>query len=184
VRHALRSCSAERGETLIEILITMVVMALGLVGIVAALGGTIIASDSHRSLAKGEVTVRDYSEIFKDARLDVLSNQPCPTKAQLTPTFSEPGWTITINDPVEYWVPDYADFPNGDWITNRGTNADDLDDGTCLGYYNNCLPDAETALSACDPGLARVSVTLSNARSDAAQATVDVRVVVRRNDAA
>jgi len=172
--------SDEHGETLIELLVTMVVMGIGLVGIVAALGGSIIASGSHRSLAKGEVVTRDFGEAVKAKANDASTHDVCPTAAQLTPTFSAPGWTLTIDPAVEYWIPDATNFPNGGWVNRGEVDDNEADDPSCFRSYNLCT----LTISACDPGFVRVKVTAVNDRTDAASATVVSRLLVRRNNAA
>lgn len=164
----------ERGETLVEILITIVVMAIGLTAIVGAITGSIVASDAHRGMAMSEVIVRDYGEAIKTKAIQATTYTACPSTTDLAPTvppaaspqFTPPtGWTGQITQ-VEYWNPDpiLANFPNGSWSS------------TCTPVCNQTLP-------SCDAGLQRVTFTVTNDRTDYARTTTTGRVVVRRGNA-
>jgi Tfp pilus assembly protein PilV len=172
--------SGERGETLIEVLLTILVMAIGLVAIVAAIGGSIIASDTHRGLAAGEVVTRDYGDAIKKKAIQLAAYTKCPTKVGLAPVtppapapdFTPPtGWTARV-DTVEYWVPNAATFPNGTWSAPDDASA-------CNAYYASC----GNPIPACDAGLQRVTFTIANTRTGYAATTVTARVLVRRNNA-
>lgn len=172
----------ERGETLVEILITIVVMAIGLTAVVGAITGSIVASDAHRGMATSEVILRDYGEAIKTKAIQATTYTACPSTSDLAPTappaaspqFTPPtGWTAQITH-VSYWIPDPdpAKFPNGSWSA--------ADDATgCNLYYVTC----GNAIAACDAGLQRVTFTVTNARTDYAKTTTTGRVVVRRGNA-
>jgi Tfp pilus assembly protein PilV len=162
----------ERGETLVEILLTLIVMAIGLTAIVGALTGSVIASDAHRGMATSEVIVRQYGEAIKTKAIQATSYGACPTTTDLAPQFTPPaGWTAQITQ-VELWVPDPANFPNGDW------SAPDIATG-CDRHFTTC----GNPISACDAGLQRVTFTVTNSRTDYAKTAATARVVVRRGDA-
>jgi type II secretory pathway pseudopilin PulG len=182
----------ERGETLIELLITMVIMAVGMVAVVAALGATVLASDTHRSMAEGEVIVRDFGEAIKTKAIDASSYSKCPgfdsdadalDYDQLDPTpgstavptaLAGDGWQAEITH-VSWWIPDDDDFPNGAW-------SDDPED--CIDYFEtHGCPLPEDTFPSCDAGLQRVTFHVSNARTDYGQWDAIGRVLTRRNDA-
>jgi Tfp pilus assembly protein PilV len=162
----------ERGETLVEVLLTLLVMAIGLTAIVGALTGTIIASDAHRGMATSEVIVRDYGEAIKTKAIQATSYGACPSTTDLAPAFTPPnGWTAQVTQ-VELWVPDPANFPNGNWSAAGVATGCDEHFTTC----GNSIP-------ACDAGLQRVTFTVRNSRTDYAKTTTTARVVVRRGNA-
>jgi type II secretory pathway pseudopilin PulG len=182
----MQTLADERGETLVEILVTLVVIGVGLVGIVAALGGSILSSDAHRSQAQAEVIVRDVGEAFKTAAAENVEGpdyEPCPDWSDTT--FFDPatadlpsGWTAQVNQ-VKYWLPG-SSFPDGTWTTVRGT-AGVEDATTCLGRYSICGED----LAACDPGHQLVTFTVSNGTNpNAAYKDIQMegRVLLRRAD--
>jgi type II secretory pathway pseudopilin PulG len=169
----MRAIRDERGETLVELLITVMVIAIGVVAVVASLSSSVIGSDTHRGLAQGEVVLRDYGEAIKQKAIDAAAFTSCPTKAQVTPTFTFPtGWSGSVST-VEYWVPTTGSFPNGTW--SAPDNAT-----TCNQYYTTC---GNPGLPSCDAGLQRVTYTISNSRTDYAKATLTSRVLIRRNNA-
>jgi len=88
---------AERGETLIELLVTIVIMGLAFGAIIAGVGVAIASSDSHRQEATAEGVLRSYAERVTDAK-DV-PYVDCATTGSYSsvPGFSAPsGWTVSI----------------------------------------------------------------------------------------
>jgi type II secretory pathway pseudopilin PulG len=157
----------EGGETLIELLVTILVISIGLVAVVAAMGSSIIASDAHQSAASGEAVIRDYAEAVK-AKASTMTTL-CPTRDEMEPSFTPPaGWAVEIADPPEYWIKG-AGFSDGTW-----------------GSHTDCTtqlapPQCSAAdLPTCDPGLRRLTLLASNDRSDYAQRTMSTRILVRR----
>jgi hypothetical protein len=174
----------EGGESLIEIMITILVMAVGMVGIVGAIGSSIISSDAHRSLSQGEVVVRDFGEAIKKHAYEISDYVPCPDADQLdpdgtvidavNPALAGAGWTAEITQ-IAWWVPDQDDFPNGTWTPNN-------DPTDCEDYFDDC-PDAGDDLAACDAGFQRITFELENSRTDYGKMVIEGRVLTRRNDA-
>jgi Tfp pilus assembly protein PilV len=171
--------SDDRGETLIELVITILIIGVGLVAVVSMLGSGIIASDAHRGMAEGEVILRDYGEALKNLA-DTNRDDPdtatseyehCPTwgsTAALTPTFTPPsGWNAPTITKVEWWIP--GTFPDG-------TFSDDRDD--CTDVFDACTD----GLPSCDPGVQRVTYTVSNTRSGYAETDLTGRIVLRRSN--
>jgi Tfp pilus assembly protein PilV len=62
----MKTLAGDSGETLVELMITIVIMAVGVTAVVAALSMTIKGSDLHHSLSQGEVMIRDYGEAIKE----------------------------------------------------------------------------------------------------------------------
>src|SRR5215510_16442827 len=67
----------DRGETLIELLVTVVLLGTAVVAIVAALGTAIRVSDIHRKQANGGAYVRAYAEAL-ETYVAAGNYQPCP----------------------------------------------------------------------------------------------------------
>jgi Tfp pilus assembly protein PilV len=96
----------QRGETLIEILVTVSIMSIAFVGILAGIGMTFSASDSHRQEATGESVLRDYAERVEDPVDSAYVN--CATTANYASPigFALPtGWTASVTK-VLYWQGD------------------------------------------------------------------------------
>jgi len=171
----------EKGETLIEIMITVIVISIGLTAVVAAMGSSIVASDAHRTLASGEVVVRDYGDAIKAKAaipVSAASYVRCPDAAALSPTFAAPAHFAVSITGVEYWIPDPdpANITNGTW----GTRAQ------CISYIESKCPGLTYDLCdpALDPGLVRASVQAGRTdRSDLAGGQkVSGTVLVRRGN--
>lgn len=104
----------ESGVTLIELLVTVVIMGLAFVIIVGGIGTAIIGSDVQKNQAGADVALRTAAEN--------LTYQPCAVVGTYTPT-PAPGFTVTVTR-VSHW--------------NSGTNrfADSLPAG-CSGPLPN-----------------------------------------------
>lgn len=180
----------ERGETLVELLITVLVVSIGLVAVVGAIASSIIVSDAHRIMAAGEVLVRDFSDAIKIAAAangetgddDYVE---CPAAGVLTPSAYSPptGWETPVITQIEYWIPssDPDEYPNGSF--SDPDTGDPYTRDNCLDWYDDCGDD----IPACDPGLQRISFTISNAREanpdDYGGTTASGTTVVRRGSA-
>jgi type II secretory pathway pseudopilin PulG len=175
----------ESGETLMELLITIVIMAIGLTAVMAALLTTIVGSDVHNSMSQGEVVARDYGEAIKMKAISAGTYTACPTAAQLTPTLDaslvRAGWTPTITK-VEYW--DGKSPTNLTFIESQDVCLNGDPDQAIVGYLN-CIEDyeADDFIAHCDPGLQRVTYEVKNFRNDAGKVDMYARVLVRRNNA-
>jgi Tfp pilus assembly protein PilE len=56
----------DRGETLLELVIAITIMAIAVVAVVGGLGTSILVSDIHRKQATAGATVRDYAETIEN----------------------------------------------------------------------------------------------------------------------
>jgi prepilin-type N-terminal cleavage/methylation domain-containing protein len=90
---------AEGGFTLTEVLAALIILGVAITAILAAMGTSIIASDTHRKLVSDDAILRSYAEQLQSAAF-----VDCATPAQY-PAFSDPGghWTgyqasITVID--------------------------------------------------------------------------------------
>ena len=189
----MRTLKDETGETLVELMVTILIMAIGVTAVAAALTMTIQGSDAHHSMSQGEVMVRDYGEAIKAKAIQAAEYTACPdevgadgekgTADDLTPTNFDTtvagkgdAWTAAITS-VEYWVP-------------AGTGSDTsftfTTQAACEAQYDECVDLLGTGgfTPACDPGYQRVTYLVQNARTDYADMDITGRVLTRRNDSA
>jgi len=102
----------ERGETLVELLVALVILGVAVVAIVFGLGTSVLMSDVHRKQTQANVTARDYAEALQDAVTTNQSNYvncatPAdygPGTAKITATgFSVPtGYNASVTS-LKYW---------------------------------------------------------------------------------
>jgi type II secretory pathway pseudopilin PulG len=156
----------EWGESLIELMVTIMILGIAVVAIVGAIGGSIIASDAHQNMASGEVVIRDYVEAVKEE--GAANTVLCPAVADLTPTFAAAGWTTSIIA-VQYWIRDQPNFTGH--YGNRTECLDQLD-----------RPGCQLAPQACDPGLQKVTLRALNARTDYGAHTAQTTIELRRGN--
>jgi type II secretory pathway pseudopilin PulG len=72
----------DRGETLVELLVTVVILGTAVVAIVAALGTAIRVSDIHRKQANAGAYLRAYAEALETyVAKNPSGYQPCPVGA-------------------------------------------------------------------------------------------------------
>ncbi len=86
----------ERGDTLIEILISIMILSFGVMGIYSALTGSLVAADAVKGRAGASQLVTQAADAIQLAEWECLDN---PTDSygivlgRLKPT---PSWTITV----------------------------------------------------------------------------------------
>ncbi|HJQ44865.1 MAG TPA: type II secretion system protein [Amycolatopsis sp.] len=98
----------ERGETLVELLVTVVILGLAGVALVAGLTTAVMVSDSHRKATGAGATIRDYAEAIESVVVTSGYQVSCaPTYAA---GFTPPsGFTAPSITAVSYW--NGAGFP-------------------------------------------------------------------------
>jgi type II secretory pathway pseudopilin PulG len=79
----------EVGETLVEIVLTIVIIGLAVAALLAGLGTAASASKSHRDLATADVVMRDYAEATKTAV------RGCTSAGTYTVTYAPPAFTVS-----------------------------------------------------------------------------------------
>lgn len=93
-----RGRNHENGETLLELLVSVAIMGTAFVAILAGIGTTLIATDSHRQQATTEAVLRSYAERILDPT-DVAYVACATTANYASPTgFSLPatGWSASV----------------------------------------------------------------------------------------
>jgi Tfp pilus assembly protein PilV len=101
-----RRRSDDRGETLIEVVMSMTVMSIAVVALVGGLATAIIMSDMHRKQAKAGAYLRAYTEFIETKMAASPSAYAaCGTKATYNAyvyTPSDATFHATVED-VSYW---------------------------------------------------------------------------------
>lgn len=106
VRHGLRKQHDERGETLIELLVAMVILGVAVVAVVGAFGTGITLSDVHRKQASAGAAVRDYAEQVQNY-VAGSGFTACAGPAGYSPAtvgFTPPSGYAASVSTVQYWT--------------------------------------------------------------------------------
>jgi type II secretory pathway pseudopilin PulG len=88
--------TGEQGETLIELLVTVVIMGTSIIAILLGVATAVASSDTHRQEATGEGVVRSYAEAVLAAPY-----VDCATTYAPVGYTAPSGWTVTIG-PIGY----------------------------------------------------------------------------------
>jgi prepilin-type N-terminal cleavage/methylation domain-containing protein len=166
----------ESGFSLVELVIAMFVLGVGAVAVIGAMGTSQLTSDVHRSLAGGEVAIRDFSEsVVRTVRDSGPADTPCPTAAQIeaATAFTAPGYTTEVTE-VEYWVADNQENPMQGAFRPSPADCQAMVTQRCAG-----VPDPKPLV--CDSGTVRVGLSVKANKSGAAETTQTAQVVARRS---
>ena len=91
----------DAGETLVEILVSVVILGIAVAAILGGIGMSATASSTHQSLTRTQNLLRDWAETL-------TWSSACPT---VVPAFGLPaGFTATPAPAVSYWKASSADF--------------------------------------------------------------------------
>jgi len=97
---------ADRGETLVELLITIVIMGITVVAVVGALMTSIQMSDIHRKQATAGTVARDYAETV-DRYVGSTGYTGCAAPSAYSPSTvgftARSGFTASVAS-VRYWT--------------------------------------------------------------------------------
>lgn len=90
----------QRGETLLELLVTITIMGAAFVAILTGVGVAIASSDSHRQEATAEGVLRSYAERIEDSAEPSTTYAECATTGSYAPAgFTAPtGWTVSVTN--------------------------------------------------------------------------------------
>jgi type II secretory pathway pseudopilin PulG len=104
VRQPARRQRDDRGETLVELLISLTILGTTVVALVAGIGTSIVVSDTHRKEAVAGAVVRSYAEAIESSvNAGATSYVACPTLATYGSGFVAPtGYTPAVTA-VTYW---------------------------------------------------------------------------------
>jgi type IV pilus assembly protein PilC len=124
-RGALRD--DDRGETLIELIATLIVLGLGVAAVISGLFSLVGASDYYKRASIANNVLLDYSEALKGYGAgDPYAYQPCATTSTY-PAFTSaeyPGYTATVVE-VRYWdgTTKQGSSPTSGWNSTCGTDT-------------------------------------------------------------
>lgn len=106
----------ESGLTLIECLVTVVIMGLAFVALLGGLGTSIFASDIHRKQATSETILRSFAEHVKTA-----TYVACASTSSYVGSFTaaDPNYSPSVTL-VELWNPTTSAF---DGTCNSGSDS-------------------------------------------------------------
>lgn len=107
LRERPRSCrkrTYERGDTLVELLISITVLATGVLGIYAALTSTVVASDMVRARADVAQVVTQVSDAIQRAGWECADTPTDSYRDLLTGLKPRETWTIRLTD-MSHWGP-------------------------------------------------------------------------------
>ncbi|HJP78864.1 MAG TPA: type II secretion system protein [Pseudonocardiaceae bacterium] len=108
----------DRGETLLEVLVAVTIMAIAVVAIVGGIGTSILISDVHRKQATAGDAVRDYAETIENL-VATGGYKPCGSTSDYTTLaagFAPPtGFQDSIVS-MRYWSSDA-------WQASCGTDT-------------------------------------------------------------
>jgi len=99
----------ERGTTLVEVLVTVMIIGIGFLALLGGLWTAVVASDSNVKLATAEATARAFAEFLKRQPYDDVNDHPCPASYNYATFIPPEHFTPTITS-IEYWNPTEQDF--------------------------------------------------------------------------
>jgi Tfp pilus assembly protein PilV len=109
----------DRGESLIEVLVSVAIMGTAVVALVGGLATAILMSDTHRKQAQAGVYVRAYAEAIETAvAASPTSYVDCATKASYESLFASPAGFDREVVSVTYWSS--TAFTSGTCTTDQG----------------------------------------------------------------
>jgi type II secretory pathway pseudopilin PulG len=90
----------QRGETLVEILVTIAVVGITLTGILGGIALAVSSSGQQQGRAIAETVLRDEAEALVSPSVAYV---PCASTSSYHPSYTPPtGWTASITT-VRYW---------------------------------------------------------------------------------
>ena len=104
----------DRGETMLELLIAVTIMAIAVVAVVGGLGVSVLISDIHRKQATAGDAVRNYAETMENL-VTAGGYRPCGSTSDYTTlaaSFTPPAGYQDSVVRTRYWA------PGGGWQTS------------------------------------------------------------------
>jgi type II secretory pathway pseudopilin PulG len=92
-----RRTHSEAGESLVEVLISLVIMGMIISAFFAAISTTSRATTTHRDVVKADAVLRDYAEAAKQGARDTCPSNPTgtPIPVTLPPEQIPNGFSVT-----------------------------------------------------------------------------------------
>jgi Tfp pilus assembly protein PilV len=95
---------AERGDTLVELLIAIVILSMGVLGIFATLSGAIVASDSINGRANASQMLTRAADAIQRAPWECRAAPGEAYRGVLDALKPTERWTITVES-IAHWAP-------------------------------------------------------------------------------
>lgn len=94
----------DRGDTLLEVLIALAVVAIAATALIGGVLSSITASSAHRSLAVNDADLKSYAEAAQNQIQRQASPlfADCATTYTVTPPSMPAGYTVAITS-IQYW---------------------------------------------------------------------------------
>lgn len=104
MRAVARPRADERGETLVELMVAIVIMGIAVAAILGGMATSVVAGDIHRKQATAGTYARDYAEFLAShVGGDDDAYQPCAGTADYPPfKAAGAGFAVTLVG-VRYW---------------------------------------------------------------------------------
>jgi type II secretory pathway pseudopilin PulG len=164
----------DRGETLVELLVAVMILGVTVVALIGGLTTSILLSDTHRKLAMAGAQARAFAEAIQGF---VLNNSPgyqeC-APASYYDVYNPPGYD-TVPQSIAYWIPSGPFTPAPLPFTGPSpapTSAGAFGDlAACQNFRNAVTPQRP------DGGVQRLSLRVTVLGSSVTQ---DLDVYIRR----
>ena len=163
----------DRGETLVELLVAVMILGVTVVALIGGLTTSILLSDTHRKQAMAAVQVEAFAEAIQGFVLNNSGYQDCAPAAHYD-VYSPPGYTTDVQS-IAYWIPSAPFTPAPLPITGPSPTPAAAgvfgDLAACQNFRNAVSPPR------LDGGVQRLSIRVAVAGSSVAQ---NLDVYIRR----
>jgi prepilin-type N-terminal cleavage/methylation domain-containing protein len=110
----------DAGVTLIELLVTVVILGVVFVAVLGGMATGMVVSDLHRKQATAETIIRSYAEAVKAASYTVCAGTAAYAASAVgysVPTGLRPTYAVSVTA-VKYWQPGGS---TGSFVSSLGT---------------------------------------------------------------
>jgi Tfp pilus assembly protein PilV len=110
----------ERGESLVELLVAVVILGIAVVAVVGGLGASVLMSDVHRKQTNAGAAARSYAEALQAAVAESPSKYNCAGTYAVPAGVSVPSGVSAPVLAVRYWSPATRSWTSGSCSTDSG----------------------------------------------------------------
>ncbi|HEY3724764.1 MAG TPA: prepilin-type N-terminal cleavage/methylation domain-containing protein [Acidimicrobiia bacterium] len=173
---------AERGETLIELMITVAVMGLAMVAILGGIWTTLRATDLNTQTSNADTVVRAYAEALSQG---CTTTAPDPDSSTTVPAAGDPS-DCTGPDNVYHYVPcttagGQVTYPPYLPQAPYAAYTVAITKIRYLSGYSGTTPTWANTCSATDLGLQEITLTATGPAEDPAVKDTETVTIVKRN---